>query len=360
MGYFGDGPRIGNEFTYRGVEAAFIENEHLRVLVLPGKGGDVLEVRDKRRDVNVLWDAPHEWVPPGESPLPSDHATTWQTEHYPGGWQVNLPIAGYGMEIPGSAYGLHGESALLPFEATVREDDDEVGLELSADLFRYPFSVERELALRAGESALRVSETVTNEGRRELEYVWQHHLALGRPLIGPGARLDVPASDALTEEYGDDWSNNRLAGGESFEWPEAPAADGGTVDLSESFPATDAEIHDQAYVTGLDEGWYAVTNPDLDVGLAVSFPTDPFESLWYWQPFGGFDEAPFYGRNYNVGLEPTTAYPGGDLPEAQRENGTMKTLAPGESVSADLVARTYTGYQSVSAVDGDGVSGTTR
>lgn len=50
-----------------------------------------------------------------------------------------------------------------------------------------------------------------------------------------------------------------------------------------------------------------MTNPDLDVGFCFTFPTDPFECLWYWQPFGGHAEAPYWNRNYNVGLEPTTA-----------------------------------------------------
>jgi len=362
MGYFDDGPRIDDEFTDRGLDAVFLENEYLRVLVLPGKGGDILEFRDKRRDVDVLWHPPFEWVPPGDRYVPSETKTTWQTDHYPGGWQTNLPIAGYGMEIPGSAYGLHGESALLPWDATVRRDDDEaVVLELSVDLLRYPFAVERELTLRRDEPALCVAETVTNEGGRELEYVWQQHLTLGRPLVGPGARLDAPVTACEVGGYDDDHANNRLAGGESFEWPAAPGVDGDTVDLSEDFPPADeAKFHDLAYASELSEGWYAVTNPDLDVGFALTFPTDPFESLWYWMPFGGFEESPFYNRTYNVGLEPTTAYPSAPLPDAPRENDTMKTLAPGESVSGEFVARTYTGYESVSSVDEDGVSGTTR
>jgi len=97
-----------------------------------------------------------------------------------------------------------------------------------------------------------------------------------------------------------------------------------------------------------------VTNADLDVGFALSYPADHFESLWYWQAFGGMDESPFWGRNYTAGLEPTTAYPGHSLPDAQRENGTMKTLGPSETKTVELVAATCRGIDKVTAVDTDG------
>ena len=346
-------PRGTTDFTYRGIDAAFLENEHLRVMVLPGKGGDVLEFRDKQADVDVLYHAEHNWQPPADRAIPAVDPTAWH-DTYPGGWQVNLPVAGYTDGFAGTPYGLHGETALLPWEATIIQDDDEaVSLRLSTNLVRYPFSVERTLTLPADESVLRVEESVTNDGGVELEYVWQQHLALGSPLIGPGATLDVPAATGVVDDYGLDHENNRLVGGETFDWPTAPGLDG-EVDLRTSFPPEDATIHDVAYATDLEEGWYAVTNPDLDLGFGFTFPTNPFECVWYWQPFGGYAESPYFNRNYNVGLEPTTAYPSGDLPDAQRENGTMKTLAPGETIEASFAAVTYHGIDSVSSIGLDG------
>jgi galactose mutarotase-like enzyme len=349
-------PSVTTAFTYRGVDAAFLENDHLRVMVLPGKGGDVLEFRDKRTDVDVLWHADHNWEPPSERYVPSETSATW-LDHYPGGWQVNLPVAGDGMDIPGNAYGLHGESALLPWAATVTEESDEaVELELTTDLVRYPFALERQLRLPAGESRLHVRESVTNEGGVELEYIWQQHVALGRPLLGPAARLDVPARTGVTEAEAPAFETGRLAGEEPFEWPDAPTRDGTTTDLRKVPPRAEG-FHDQCYATDLEAGWYALTNPDLDLGFAFTFPTDPFECVWYWQALGGFEEAPYWGRNYNVGLEPTTAYPLGGLPEAQRANDTMKSLAPGETVEAQFTARTYGGVDAVGDVSAGGVTG---
>jgi galactose mutarotase-like enzyme len=325
-------------FTYRGIDTVFLENERLRVMVLPGKGGDILEFRDKASDVDVLWHADHNWQPPGDRVVPSLDATTWH-DHYPGGWQVNLPVAGYTEGFGDAPYGLHGESALLPFEYTCTETDDEVRLSLSTTLVRYPFSIERSLTLPADEPRLRVDETVTNTGGRAVPYIWQHHLALGRPLIGPDATLSIPAATGVVEEYGPDHENARLASGETFDWPTAPAADGGTVDMRR-FPPEDATIHDVVYATELTDGRYEVTNPTVDVTFGITFPTDPFECVWYWQPFNGYAESPYYNRNYTVGLEPTTAYPSADIPEAQEATGTLKTLEAGESISTTVEAGT--------------------
>jgi hypothetical protein len=346
-----NGPRISTEYTYRGIDTAFLENESLRIMVLTGKGGDIVEFRDKRTDVDVLWRTPHNWTPPERRYVPTAAEQTWN-DHYPGGWQVNLPVAGGGREIEGNAYGLHGESALVPWDADVIRDDDEaVTLGLSTELVRYPFEIERELTLPARASRLEIEESVTNVGEVDLEYVWQQHVAVGPPLLGPAARLDVPAARGATPEYGDAFPNGRLDGDATFEWPHAPGADEETIDLRE-VPPENSTIHDQAFALDLDAGWYALTNPDIDLGFALTFPVEPFECLWYWQAFGGYHESPWFNRTYNAGLEPTTAYPGSA--DVQRENGTMNTLAAGETVEARFVAATYGGVESVASVREDG------
>lgn len=358
MGYFDDTPRVSTAFTYRGIDAAVLENDHIRVLVLPGKGGDILEFRDKRTDVDVLWHADHGWQPPNQRTLPGGTDTTW-LDQYPGGWQVNLPIAGDGMSFDGGEYGLHGESALLPWNAQITRDDEAaITLSLDVELVRYPFHVERDLTVRADAPALEISESITNRGGIAREFVWQQHIALGEPLLSPAARLDVPASRGITETTGAPFENGRLADEESFDWPYAPTRDGATTDLRE-IPPSSAELHDQAYATDLEAGWFALTNPEVNLGFAVTFPQDLFECLWYWQPLGGFEQAPYHGRNYNVGIEPTTAYPLGGLPDKQRANGTMKSLAPGETVTASFTAQTYGGVERVNdvspetGIDGD-------
>jgi hypothetical protein len=347
--------RISTEYTYNGIDTAFLENETLRLQILTGKGGDILEFRDKRADVDVLWDTAHNWVPPGDRYVPGTDPGTWK-DHNPGGWQLNLPVAGSSMDIDGSSYGLHGESALLPWDATILEDSaSAVTLGLSTELVRYPFYVEREITLPAGESSVHIEESVTNRGTVPLEYVWQQHVVCDGPLLSPDARIDVPARTGIVDDG--QYENGRLEPDTRFEWPDAPLQNGGTVDVTE-IPHRDERIHDLVFATDLTDGWYALTNPEMDLGFALEFPVDPFECLWYWQAFGGAEKSPHFGRTYNAGLEPTTAYPGHSLPERQRENDTIDVLDPGETIEATYRARTYRGYGSVSDVTDGEVRGT--
>lgn len=350
--HWNDYPRISTDYAYKDLRATFLENEFLRVLVLQEKGGDILEFRDKRADIDVMYHADHNWQAPADRPVPTIDPTAWH-DAYPGGWQVNLPVAGFASDFGGTPYGLHGETALIEWEPeVVRDDEEAVALRLSTELVRYPFSIERILRLPADSPVLEIEEEVTNEGDMELEYIWQQHIALGQPLIAPGARIDMPGRRGVVEPYGSGHANNRLRGGETFEWPDAPGTDG-RVDLAE-FPPTDSTIHDLAFATDLEEGWYSVTNPGIDLGFGFTFPVDPFECVWYWQAFGGFAASPYFNRNYNVGLEPTTAYPATGIPDAQRENGTMKTLGAGETITASYTAVTYRDETAVSRIDPDG------
>jgi hypothetical protein len=56
-----NGCTVSAEYTRRGIDTIFIENEYLRVEVLTGKSGDVTEIRDKRTDTNMMFETRHEW-----------------------------------------------------------------------------------------------------------------------------------------------------------------------------------------------------------------------------------------------------------------------------------------------------------
>jgi|GEM_PF-5267715 len=120
-------------------------------------------------------------------------------------------MAGVREDLDGTPYGLHGESALLSWDATVQRREDAVSLHLQTDLLGSPFAIGGSV-LPADEPTLAVEEAVTNEGGVAVPYIWQRHLALGPPLVGPDARLDVPADTGIVEEYAGSHENNRLAG----------------------------------------------------------------------------------------------------------------------------------------------------
>ena len=88
------------------------------------------------------------------------------------------------------------------------------------------------------------------------------------------------------------------------------------------------------------------------VGFAVTYPTDVFEYLWYWRSFGAWGY-PWYGKTYNVGLEPCTSFDNGGMDSAT-ENGSVRRFAAGETVSASIKAIAFTGTGEVTRVSPEG------
>ena len=104
-----------------------------------------------------------------------------------------------------------------------------------------------------------------------------------------------------------------------------------------------------AYLTEMSEGWYALHDPKSGIGWAVSYPTEVFKYLWFWRNFAGGFGYPWYGRCYNLGLEPCTSFHNGGLEQAQG-NGTALKVAAGESVSVTIHAGAFTGSGEVRRV----------
>jgi len=329
------GLRISDEYTRRGADVVFLENNHLRIEVLAGNGGDITEIRDKRTDVNLLFEAPHRWRTPAEGYAATPNGMEPYMDYYPGGWQDVLPGAGADSTASGAGYGLHGETTTIPWEYEIEDHDSMVAATLSVELTRYPFTVERRLELEEGASSFRIDETVTNESGQELDYSWLQHIAFGQPLVGPDATLEVPCDSVLvgSTETPADYPAETVS-----EWPFCEL-DGEQVDLRE-FPHPDEAVNNQVELTDFTEPRYTIRNPALDLGVTVGFSEDPFEYLWYWRNFGSSTGSPLFGRQYIAGLEPCTSVNSEGLDE-QISNGSANVLGPHETVEGSVTVETH-------------------
>lgn len=333
-----NGCSITDEYTRRGIDTIHLENEHLRVEVLAGKGGDITEIRDKRTDTNLLFEAPHEWTAPSDGHITDADGAFAFLDHYPGGWQSVLPAAGGPSTCHGAPFPLHGESSLVPWDVTIVDAGRErVAVELDCSLTRYPLNITRKLVLTADQPRLTVSESVTNCGEVSVQYSWLQHIAFGPPLVGPSAQLDVPCRTVLVDPD-HDVPNAMMPPGAQFNWPICNLDSGFDIDLRE-FPPKSDRVHDLVALTDFEAGRYTIRNPELLLAVDVRFPDDLFEFIWYWRAFGGFEGAPFFGRNYTAGLEPATSIPNAGLERAV-ENGTARMLAPGASESMTMSLET--------------------
>jgi hypothetical protein len=321
------GARV-RELEWLGLPALVLENEVLRVGVLAGKGSDVFELLYKPRDVDVVW------LTAGGFTARMDDFV----DGYGGGWQEILPNGGAPSTYAGVSYSQHDEVSLLPWEYALVEDGEErVVARLTVTCAKTPLRIVKHLGLTRRKPRLDVDETLTNESGVAVRCMWGHHIALGPPFLGPGARIrlpdgveGIPHATALND-------SGRRVGADRFRWPQAPAADGGDVDLSVLPPrGTPSDI---VYLTGFpDRAWYEVGGDELRFRVEWDATVMPY--LWFWQEFGATVGYPWYARHWNIGLEPFSSYPTNGLGEAV-ENGTALELGPHEerafSLSVEVV-----------------------
>jgi hypothetical protein len=180
---------MSNETTFKGRRAVSIENDHLRVTVLPG-GGHIAEVYDKATGVNPLW------TPPWPSIEPSRFDATRHRD-YGDGIDAGLlaGIAGHNLcldifggpsdEEARAGLPVHGEASNVDYD--VKEDGQ--ALAARARLPLAGLDLERRLELHG--RAVWIRETVHNTGGLDPA----RHPGAAVPREGPDRVQGVP--DAL-------------------------------------------------------------------------------------------------------------------------------------------------------------------
>ena len=345
------GCRISDEWTFKGLKTVILENEFLQIMVLADKGADIYKIVNKKSDVDYLWKSPwgvrdtSKFVPTTGSP-----ESMW-LDSYEGGWQTVFPGGGYPSTYNGVDLGLHAEANLAPWDTEILEDSrDKVSVKFSIRTARTPFYFEKILSLSSDSNILDVQEFILNEGSESMHCVWGEHIAIGEPFLDSDCIIDLPGGLIITHPESFP-PNNRLAAGFEGDWPVSKGINGEDVDLR-YLPDKSVKAMDMAYFTNLEDGWYSVTNRRIGVGIGVVFPKDVFPFLWYWQSFAP-DGYPWYGRTYNVGLEPFTSYTNQGLAQAV-ENGTSLLISPGQKISASLKIISFESKNGIENIDHEG------
>ncbi|PZG13781.1 DUF4432 family protein [Nonomuraea aridisoli] len=311
--------------TIGGIDAVTLENERLRVTVLPGKGGDVVEFLHKPTDTDFVWLSPQGLRDPRDhlQGAPDDVAPF--VDHYAGGWQEVFPNGGAPSEYRGARLAQHGEVSGLPWECEVVADSpEEVAVRLSVRTRRLPYRMEKVVRVRSGTAALEVEGRATNESGLPLHAMWGQHIVYGRPFLRPGARIRLPEGvTVIPHETAIDPPERRVAAGGT--WPEVPAHGGGLTDLSVvPDPGSPSDI---VYLTGFPDGWYEIAG---HIGIRVEWDATVLPYLWMWQELGASTGYPWWGRAYTIGLEPFSSMPTDGLAAAVA-NGTALALGPYET-----------------------------
>lgn len=292
---------VSLDWAYRGFDACVLENELLRITVIPGVGAKIHELIYKPLGRDLLYHHPRVELRP---PVFGTNVDNWWT----GGIDDAIPT-GHACEVDGEQLPFLGEVWSLPWQL---ERDGPYSVRLRRDGVITPFRIERRIELRPGEAELRFSYEIVNTGTKTISFLFGVHAALP---IGPATRIAIDGTRAI---YAEGDRPPEFSSGEA-PWPIASIA------RPERDPKNRWSL---IYVTDLGDGGAHVTDHEWGVGLRMKFSSQVFRSVWIWFVDGGW-------RGIRcVAVEPWTGYPA-RLDEAIAA-GRAQTLEPGEALTTDL------------------------
>lgn len=346
------GCRINDQVTWHGFRALLIQNERLQIVVLVEKGSEIVQFLYKPLDVDFLWRGPNRLRTPDRFVGAAGAQQTPFFDRWSGAWFEVVPNGGPACDYKGAPLGFFAETINIPWEYRILDDRPEcVRVALWVRTYRTPFLLQKTLTLEAGSAALRIEERLTNEGREPMDFMWGHHPVVGPPFLDETCRLSAPASrvEVLHDEDGPDY---RMGLHQIGAWPIIQDRNGAPLDLR-VIPPPSSRTMDNCYLSEFEQGWIAVSSGRTGAGFGLAWNPEVFRYAWIWQALGGGIGYPWYGRTYNMGIEPWTSFPCAGLNEALAR-GTARQLGPGEHLDTWLTAVAYTGVNAVAAIDRDG------
>lgn len=335
------------EFYHRGLRMVSLENNYIKISILLDKGADFTEILYKPKDINFMWRAPG-WIRQTSKFISSNVSVSGNfMDYYEGGWQEIIPGGGP-FNYLGAEMGHHGEACLIPWDFTIEKDEpEEVCIRLSCKTIRFPFIIKKDIKIKKESNIIEINETLINESPDELEFMWGQHPAFGEPFIEEGCIINTPAKKFIAtgkKLFPNSCFNEYFSG----TWPFTETDNGAQIDLS-IIPSKEADISDLFYLSGLDEGWYAITNPRIKVGIGFMWDLELFPYLWYWKVCKGSSGYPLFNRTYNIALEPWTSFP--DNFEEARNNNSIKKIKGFEEINTTYKVVVYAGLEKVKSID---------
>ena len=271
---------------------------HLKVSLT--RGAEILELRSKKLDLDLLWHGHEDIVRFREGVLSTQAAIGNFLDHFSGGWQEVLPAANFPVDYKGASFGAHGEVALLSWDYRILEDSEKtISVEFSVNLRRMPLRLIRIMTLTNGE--LRFDESVENLSGEEIKFQWGQHLVIGGPFIDPGMEIIVDTGEPI-EVPNFPGSTYRFTPDRKSNWPNALDSTGQIVDVS-TFGANDGT--DGHIILGpMSNSAVTFRNKTLKTDITLEWDKKTFPYCWIWMVLGGIKAWPLWGKERLITIEP--------------------------------------------------------
>ena len=318
----------GRFYQWEGHELLELNSAHLTIKISINRGAEILELRDKRKNLDLLWHNHEDIVRNRESISSRNSEFGNFLEHFSGGWQEVLPAAQYPVEYKGIKVGGHGEAALLSWNFEVLKDSPEkLVIKLWVNLRLFPLRLTRTMTLH--NETLRFDETVENLGAETIEFQWGQHLVLGGPLAEPGAELIIDSGERFEVPHYPS-PTYRFEVDQSGQWPNVRTTKGVIEDLR-ILPASDGT--DGHVILGpMKNPDVSIINQKLGIRARMQWGKETYPYCWIWMVWGGIKQYPLWGAHRLVTIEPFSS-PVIPLTEAI-SSGSALVAKPGGIVSS--------------------------
>lgn len=261
-----------------------LQNECLRVRVIPQLGCKIVEIYDLEND--------HEWLWSDKSrPIKAANYGDQYDLYDISGFDECFPNIGISQDPKNIGVTLpdHGEIWSLPWDVT--QEENGVSATVLGKLFDYRFF--RRLSLKSNKLVIEYS--VSNIGDSEITYMWSAHPLFA---IDENMKIEITGNPKMSKEFGfggrigpdgDNWYEGHLS---EHVWPSVVGADGRVSDMSEV--SLDKVLTDKVVLDAPVDG--LVSLKKLSSGRSLTMKFSPLE-------------LPFLGICYNFGAWPLTGEP---------------------------------------------------
>ena len=293
-----------SEGRSRGVEIIEVRTAGgLDLDILPDAGLDIGQCRYK--GVNMSWMSKNGY----DSPAVIDPYENEFVNTFPGGllYTCGLRSAGPANRDNGEWHPLHGRYHGLQAQQVCAEiEGDEIvvrGIIRETALFGHCLEVRRTIRIPVFGTSITVQDTIANLTPRDEEIMQIYHCNFGYPLLSEKAKLSLPEERETVPRT--EFAATGLGRECEFDLP------------------IDGEEERVFFQKMQNEFWAKLVNPDLGVGMTISWSGETLPILSQWRSMASGD--------YVLGLEPTNCYISGRHDE--REKGTLPVLKAWDTIT---------------------------
>lgn len=272
---------------FKGQNAVLLENNFLKVVILPGIGGKIASVYEKNKDFELLFQNKEDTY---KVPKLYDSFEKFDAAGFDDAFPT-IDKCEIKQEDKTVVYPDHGEIWTASFEESI--ENNRVILKYFSEILPYKYVKIIELK----EHEIEVNYHIENLGDEQFPYIWAAHYLVN---CHKDMQLIMPSN---VEEVVNVQNSNKLGAIESIHnYPITKTLSGEEYDLSKVLEK-DAN-HTEKFYTKLNvnEGLCGIYYPHKDVTYKLKYNKEVLPYIGFWVTEGGFR------GDYNCALEPCNGY----------------------------------------------------